>query len=463
MKQTSDKLIIWIIILTQFASPFMFSGVAITLPQMGRELDASAVALGLVESVYLGLSAALLLPMGRIADATSREILFKIGLVGYCICTFTISLLPDIYSVIFVRAIQGIFAAFMMATGMAIISHKVPKEQLGRTMGYCIGAIYAGLSAGPLIAGWVTEHLGWRAVYILTFVPLAISTALAVWLLPHQWKAMTEKFDWFGSLLICASVGLLIFGSASLHHGHGGLLIAGGVLLMVLFFVLQAKLANPLLDLQAMKTNKDFSHALITQLFMYAGAFGVTFLLGLYLQSVRHYSAQHAGQILVLGPILMAIMAPICGRLADRVNKRAMTSLGVIMAIICLVLSLQLNDHSGLPILIAIILTQGLGFALFSSPNMAIVMSSVPPSQYSLASALGAKMRSLGMVLAMILITTITSIYLGEQSIEDAPQNYMQVMDTTFLIFIGLLVVACWLSVSTIKGHKVAPQQVQSN
>jgi len=439
----------------------MFSGVAITLPQMGRELDASAVALGLVESVYLGLSAALLLPMGRIADATSREVLFKIGLVGYCICTITISALPDIYSVILVRAVQGIFAAFIMATGMAIISHKVPKEQLGRTMGYCIGAIYAGLSAGPLIAGWVTEHFGWRAVYIMTFVPLALSTALAIWLLPHQCKPMKERFDWFGSLIICISIGLLIFGSASLHHGHGAIWIAAGVVLIGLFFLLQSKLSHPILDLEAMKSNKEFSHALITQLFMYAGAFGLTFLLGLYLQSVRHYSAQDAGQILVLGPLLMAIMAPICGRLADQVNKRILTSLGVVMAVISLAMSLLLNDHSGLPILIAIILTQGLGFALFSSPNMAIVMSSVPPSQYSLASALGAKMRSLGMVLGMILITTITSIFLGEQSIEESPQQYMQVMDTTFIAFIVLLIIAGWLSISTIKHHNVSTEQPQ--
>jgi MFS family permease len=455
MKRASDTLIIWVIILTQFATPFMFSGVAITLPEMGRELAASAVSLGLVESVYLGMSAALLLPMGRIADATSREVLFKVGLAGYSACTFIISLLPNIESIIAIRALQGCFGAFMMATGMAIISHKVPKEKLGRAMGYCIGAIYAGLSAGPLLAGWITEQWGWRAVYSVTFIPLIISTLLAVVILPHQWQSMRERFDWLGSLLICAAMGLMIYGSASLHHGHGGIWILAGLGLTAVFFISQRRISTPLLDLQAMKSNRNFSLALITQLFMYAGSFGVTFLLGLYLQSIRHYSAMHAGQILVAGPILMAIMAPLSGRLADKFNKRILTSVGVGMALLSLILALQLNDHSGLPLLLAIILAQGVGFALFSSPNMAIIMSSVPTSQYSLASALGAKMRSLGMVLGMILITTMSSLLLGEQSIEQAPAEYMQVMDLTFLLFTGLLAIACWLSVSTIKHHKV--------
>ena len=449
--KASDQLIIWVIILTQFATPFMFSGVAITLPEMGLELGASAVALGLVESVYLGMSAALLLPIGRIADATDRATLFKTGLIGYSICTLAISALPTIELVIAFRAIQGGFGALLMATGMAIISQKIPPDKLGKAIGLSVGAVYAGLSAGPLLSGWITTHFGWRAVYSITFLPLMLSTLLAVWALPSQWQTMKTRLDWVGSLLIMLAMALLIYGSAALDSHLGIWTLVSGVGCMVLFFYSQFNVSTPLLNMQSMRENHDFSHALLTQLFMYVGAFGVTFILGLYLQSVRNFTPNEAGQLLVLGPILMAVLAPMFGRLADRINKRIMTTLGVTMAIISLGLALQLDHASGLPILIAVVIFQGLGFALFSSPNIAIIMGSVDASQYSLATALSAKMRSLGMVFSMVIITLVTSIFLGKQTIEQAPDAYLNVMTIAFSTFAGLLTVAWLLSASAIR------------
>lgn len=461
-KNLSDQFIIWVIILTQFATPFMFSGVAITLPEMGRELHASAVALGLVESVYLGMSAALLLPIGRIADATDRATLFKIGLVGYSLCTLFISFLPSIELIIAFRAAQGAFGALLMATGMAIISQKIPPERLGKVIGLSVGAVYAGLSAGPLIAGWITAHYGWRAVYSLTFIPLMISTLLAVWALPSHWQPMKTRLDWVGSVCIFLAMGLLIYGSASLDSVWGIAGLVSGFGFMLLFFFSQTKVALPLLDLKEMRANYNFSHALLTQLFMYVGAFGATFVLGLYLQSIQHFSPSEAGQTLVVGPILMAILAPLSGRLSDKFNKRILTTFGVSMAIISMSLALQLDQNSGLPLILAVIIFQGLGFAFFSSPNIAIIMSSVDASKYSLATALSAKMRALGMVFSMIIITLVTSVYLGKQTIEQAPDDYMQVLAITFSVFTGLLIIAWLFSASAIKARQ-QPDQVTAN
>ncbi|MFD2230225.1 MFS transporter [Alkalimarinus sediminis] len=434
--------LVYVIALTQFAMPFMFSGVGITLPLMGVELHASAVALGLVETGYLGAAAAFLLPVGRLADATDKKMLFKVGLLGYGLLTLSIGFASSPAIIIALRVTQGIFGAMVMATGMALITEVVAKEQLGKAMGLSIGAIYAGLAAGPFIGGVITSSFGWRWVYFLTALVLLLSFLLTHLLMKSQWKRPQIKFDWLGSLVVVGIILCLIAGSSILDESHwGGILLVIGLINIPLFFWIEKRVEQPLLRFDRLRANKVLSHALLTQLMMYSGSFGMTFLYSLYLQEVKALSAQQAGQLLVIGPILMAISAPLFGRLADRITPTKITLAGISSTTISLIMATQVDANTSLIYICVTIILQGLGFAMFSSPNMTLIMSSVTAEHYSMASALASKTRYLGMVISMIIITLLMSTLIGEGTIRGSLEGYLAVMQFSFITFSALLLV----------------------
>ena len=128
-------MLVYIIALSQFASAFMFSGVAVTLPAMGAELAAGGVALGLVETLYMGAGAALLLPVGKLADATDKNTLFKVGLLLFAASSLAIGFMPSIWTIIGLRLVQGVASALMVATGIAILTDYAPLERRGQAYG----------------------------------------------------------------------------------------------------------------------------------------------------------------------------------------------------------------------------------------------------------------------------------------------------------------------------------------
>ena len=440
-------MLVYIIALSQFAFAFMFSGVAVTLPAMGTEFAAGGVALGLVETLYMGTSAALLLPAGKLADATDKNTLFKVGLLVFTVSALAIGFMPSISTIIGLRFVQGAGSALLAATGMAILTDYVPPERRGQAYGISIGAIYVGLGAGPLIAGLITEHFGWRWVYFVSFVPLL---GCYVWThisLKSQWRAPRAPIDIRSSAIIAAAVMALIFGSAILGQsllGYG--LIALGLGLGVVFFATVEKSKNPLLNLSEVRANRQFSAALVTQFLVYSAALSTYFLFSIYLQAVRGFGAETAGFFLVVGPVLMAVIAPISGRLADRYPPHLLAGSGVGCVLASTVLAARIEADTSLAYVLVILAVQGVGYALFSSPNMAIIMNSVTRDKISVASALAAKMRALGMVFSMIIVTVILSLQIGTDAVVTRQSEFVTVMVLSYVVFAGLIAIGVWLA-----------------
>ena len=173
----------------------------------------------------------------------------------------------------------------------------------------------------------------------------------------------------------------------------------------------------------------------MVQFLIYCGIIGTTFLLSLYLQFIRGNTPETAGHILVLGPVVMAILAPLAGRVADRISPRRISVLGAASILCSVTLATLINERTGVGLIIAIMVFQGLGFALFSAPNMALIMNSVGPAERGLASALSAVMRSLGMVIGMFIVTAFLSMRLGDVAIDDRPADFLSAMRWSFVIF----------------------------
>ena len=428
--------LIALIVLSQFASAFMHAIVGVPLPTMGRELGASGLELSLLDTVFLGATAALLMPIGRLADVTDKNALFKWGLAGLAVTTFAIGLQPGMALVIACRFLQAVAASFVVATSMAIVADIAPRDQIGRLVGLAIAATYIGLASGPYFAGLATTHLGWRWVFYLAAVPPLAAWALSRFTLPSRWRAPTAPVNLANSVLLVAAIATLIAAAATLGRGPlGYILLAAAAVIGAAYLAAERRSANPLLNLAAVVANRRLSQALLVQFLVYCGTVGTTFLLSIYLQVVQGRTPEGAGEILIVGPVVMAAFAPLGGRLADRFPPHLLTALGGAFILCQTVLAAFLGAGSGVVHVLAVMVFQGLGFAFFSAPNISNIMTSVSPSERGMASALSAEMRSLGMMVSMAIVTVLISVRLGTAAISTVPDAYLSVMTLVFVAF----------------------------
>jgi MFS family permease len=188
MRAAPHPLLVPAIAASQFAPPFMVSGVAVALPALGADLAAGATALSLVETLFLAASVAALLPAGRLADAADKAALYKLGLVAFAVASIATGLVSAIALILLLRFVQGLFSATSQAAGPAIIADAVPPERRGRAFGIMIGAVYAGLTLGPIFAGVLVDLWGWRSVFIAGGAVVLILLAPIHFMLRGNWR-----------------------------------------------------------------------------------------------------------------------------------------------------------------------------------------------------------------------------------------------------------------------------------
>lgn len=428
----------------QFAPPFMISGVAVALPALGADLSAGAVSLSLVETLFLAASVALLLPAGRLSDVADKAALYKAGMAAFAAASIVTGFMGSIGSVLVLRFVQGVAAAAVQASGPAIIADAVPPERRGRAFGITIGAVYAGLTFGPVCAGFLVNAWGWRSVFIAGgVVVLLLLLPAHVLLQGSRLKRPRGAVHLPSTVLVTAAMLALVGGAASLREGAlGYAAIALGIAFLVAFVFLQGKVERPLLNVRVLVENRVLGGALLVQWLLYCNAFGTVFLLSLYLQSVLGHTPDTTGEVLAVGTLLMAAIAPAAGALSDRLRPAAIASFGVAVALAAALMATLLGAGSPLFAVGAVLAVQGVGFAFFSSPNMAMVMNAVPRERSGIAAALSATARSLGMVSGMLIVGALVSLEIGHAPVGADPARYVATMRTAFWILAALTGVA---------------------
>ena len=228
---------------SQFAPPFMISGVAVALPALGADLGAGATALSLVETLFLAAAVALLLPFGRLGDAADKATLYKLGMAAFALSSIAVGLVSSVWAILALRLLQGACSAAVQAAGPALIADAVPPERRGRAYGITIGAVYAGLTLGPIFAGFLVELAGWRAVFLAGGVVVLLLLAPIHFMLPAAWRRPAPRAVHVPStVLVSAAMLVLVGGAATLRDGaigYGAMalglaLLAGAILGRVL-------------------------------------------------------------------------------------------------------------------------------------------------------------------------------------------------------------------------------------
>lgn len=438
MGKREDLSILLVVAVTSFMGTFLVSAVNIALPTIERDLSLNAIELSWVITAFILAMALFMLPSGSWGDRSDNRRLFKLGVLLFTIASAICYMAPDGHWLIAARFLQGIGAAFTGTTGQAILVSSFPPERRGQVLGISVASVYGGLALGPLIGGFITLHTGWRSLFLIAAVFGLFSIFIAYFFLRNEeGKRTSEKGgDKTGTFLFMAGLAALVYGSSLIPSPVGWGLMIGGLALLLLFWRHESHAKFPMLDTRLFSRNRLFAYSSLSALINYTSTFAIVFFLSLYLQKVQGLSPRDAGAVIVAQPAMMALFSPVVGKLSDKIQPRYFATIGMAMCTMGLGMLAFLGSATAIWIIVAILIWVGLGFALFSSPNVNTIMSSVERRQYGQASGLSASMRVFGQIISMSIVTLIFSLLFGSRSIEEVPNPvFLQAMRWGFIIF----------------------------
>ena len=455
LNKSFKKSVLLVTTFAAFLAPFLSSAVNLALPAIGKDLHANAISLGWVVSSYILSTAIFLMPFGRLGDIVGRKKVFSLGIMLFTISTFLIIFSHNILSLIILRLFQGLSSAMIFGTSLAIITSVYQPGERGKAMGINITATYLGLSCGPVIGGLLTQYMGWRSVFAF-LVPFGIISLILIQRkIKTEWaEAVGEKFDYRGSFLYGIALASFMYGFSRLPSSLGWICILVGVLMAIIFLIVENKISNPVFDIRLILKNRVFAFSGMAALINYSATSAIAFFISLYLQYLKGLDARSAGLIMISQPIAMTLLSPLAGKLSDKKNPGVIASIEMGITASGLILLCFITQTTPDYIIVLLLLLLGTGFGIFSSPNSNAIMSSVDKRHLGIASGVVGTMRMVGQMMSMGIAMMLISLFIGKQTIN--PETYrglISAMRTGFIIFSVLSILGIFASLAR---HKVS-------
>jgi EmrB/QacA subfamily drug resistance transporter len=271
------------------------TAVNVALPALQANLNATAVDVQWVVEAYALLLSALLLVGGSLGDHYGRRRVFLIGIVLFALASAACGLAANIHQLIAARALQGFGAALLVPGSLAIISSSFSEDQRGRAIGTWSGLSAITTALGPVMGGWLIEHVSWRAVFFIN-IPLAVLViVISLWRVPESSDPESAGLDWLGAGLAALGLGALVYGlieSSRLGFNDRSVLAAltAAVVLLALFVMTERQVPNPMLPI-ALFHSRIFAGTNLLTFLLYAALGGTLFFLPLNLIQVQRSPA----------------------------------------------------------------------------------------------------------------------------------------------------------------------------
>ena len=434
--------------------------VVLALPEIQRGLHVALSAVVWVIISFLLVITLLATQVGRLGDMFGRVRMYEMGFAVFVLGSLACALAWNEASIIVFRVLQGVGGAFIMANSGAVIADLYPRELRGRAYGFTSVGWTMGAVIGIVLGGLIVTYVSWRWVFWIN-VPVGVAAlAVATRVLHDRAERSRRRLDLPGMI----SLGLGLFGvlwamtrlATTAFDAEVAAYLGGGVALIGLFVVIEARQPEPMLPLSIFRV-PTMTASLLASLFQGLASFAVLFLVIMYLQGPRGLSPIHASLLLVPGYVIGSVAGPYAGRLADRRGPVLPATIGLAVQVVSLAVYAQLGMTTGLWVVVVASIINGVGASFFFPANNSAIMKAAPPAAFGIASGMLRTFSNIGMVFSFAVAILIASrsisrglafaIFVGSTSLHGAlAVAFTSGLHAAFYASMGFMVLAAALS-----------------
>jgi EmrB/QacA subfamily drug resistance transporter len=423
--------------------------VNVAIPSIRADLHASASQMQWVVDIYTLVLASLLMLAGATGDRFGRRRVFQIGLATFALGSLLCSVAPTITMLIVARLIQGIGGSMLNPVALSIISQIfVGRVERARALGFWGAVVGIAMALGPIVGGFLIDAVGWRAVFWINLPICAAAIILTAVFVPESKSATMRDIDPVGQLLAVLSLFGLVF---ILIEGPGLgwttpriVAVAGGAAVAVaLFLRYESRRHDPFIDLRFFRSI-PFASATVTAVCAFAGWGAFLFMMSLYLQGERGYSAAHTGLIYLPIAVGALFFSPLSGRLVGRFGSRpSLLASGILITAASVMLTF-LTPTTPVWALLVIFSVYGIGFGMVNAPITNAAVSGMPKDRAGAASAVTSTSRQVGVSIGVALCGSVAGTALASAGLQ-----FTSAARPLWLISIGLGLAIVALSITS--------------
>ena len=431
--------------------------VNVALPSIQRDLGSTVSQLEWIVNGYALTFAVLILTGGKLADMVGRRRIFILGLAIFTLSSLACGLAGSEGTLIAARVVQGAGAALMNPATLSIIIATFPPRQRGAAIGIWAGVSASALAIGPLIGGVITEHVGWSWIFFIN-VPVGLLGIVVARLAIAESRDTSheQRLDLPGLVTSALALFGLTYGLIEANN-YGwtsprilSLFVVAAIALVV-FVALETRQRLPMLDLSLFR-NPTFAGANAVMVLVSLAMFGVFFFISLYMQNILGYSATKAGATFLPMTVLIVLVAPVAGRLSDRIGSRWMLGGGMTLLAGALLIFSRLDQTSTFWTIFPGLIVGGLGMGLTMTPATAAAMGSVAVDKAGVGSAVLNTMRQVGGSLGLAVMGAIVASYVTVAPTDARyPAEFVTGLERGLEIAAGIAFCAAILAVLTVR------------
>ncbi len=432
----------WLPLVAVCAGTFMLlvdvTIVTVALPEMAGGLDASLSDLQWVLSAYALVLAALVLTSGSIADRVGRRAVYLGGLVGFGLASLACGLSANVGMLIAARGVQGLAAAAMFATTLALISTSYEGRDRGLAFGVWAAVNGAAAAVGPMLGGLLTDGLGWRWIFLVNLPVCVAAVVLTVLVVGESRDPRPRRIDLPGMVSFTVAAGTFSYALIRGSWGSGVTLglFAVAALALVVFVVAESRRSDPMLDLSLLRGG-SFATVLFTAAMLPAAAWAFLAYQTLWLQSVLGLSPIEAGLVWLPASVTTFIVSILVGRVMDQVSPRLLIGTGMLIIAAGAFAETVVSAGSEWTVAVPGLFLVGVGAGLVLGPLSAAAMAAVPGPRAGMAAGAVNTFRQLGFALGIAVLGAVFRGGLDDTAGQSLRQTYADALDQTFMVAAG--------------------------
>ncbi|HXJ79926.1 MAG TPA: MFS transporter [Candidatus Methylomirabilis sp.] len=465
-----DRLLLVNAMVGQFITGFATRSFIVGIPTIASALHADIVGISWAIVAYQLAGISLSVVFGRLGDLHGRRLIYGAGFGIMAASALACGLATSVTWLVLFRLVAGVGAAMLASATRVLALEAMPDDAAGKAHGLMTVAFHGGVLLGPPLGGLVIDLVSWRWVFLL-LVPIGVLGVVLTALTAGRTEptpSTRPAVDYVGAALLIVLTLLLEQRSASaIGAGRSGVIASVFAVALVGFVVHERRTRHPVVNLALFRI-RMFAFSVLSLLIITTATSVMALLLPFYLQDVLHHSPAFTGVVFLFAPVFTIGLAPLVGRLADRIGPRIPTSIGVLMNTGALLVGMQLGPESHWLLPATLMALAGLGQGFFNPSNQMALIGAVPRGYRGFAAGMVQMVFGLGgllgTALGSALLTTMFRYATGLQDATPDPRHagpFVLAMNGTFAVCLGLTVIA--LAASLLRGPRTAASESPSS